>query len=114
MLTYQSFTRGLARVLPLLGAVSCALSPLTSRVQAQERRHLFEIGIAGAYRSFGDSTDLGGAAGGLARAALWLPLNLSLEGEADFASPKSNALDQGVSVKTYSVSALYNMLLGSE
>jgi outer membrane protein OmpA-like peptidoglycan-associated protein len=72
------------------------------------------VGAAGAYHSFGDSTDLGGAAGGLARVGVWLPLNVSLEAEADFANPKSQTLDEGVRVKTFSASALYNLLLGSE
>jgi outer membrane protein OmpA-like peptidoglycan-associated protein len=111
MLTYCHPVRGLARVLPLLGIIVC--TRFVSG-QAQERRYLFEVGAAGAYRSFGDSTDLGGAVGGLARAGVWLPLNISLEVDADFASPKSHQLDEGVSVKTYSVSALYNMPLGAE
>ena len=113
MPTYHRPLRRLLRVLPLLGAVISALS-FNSRAQAQERRYLFEVGAAGVYRSFADSIDLGGAAGGLVRAGLWLPLNISLEVEADFASPKSNALDDGVSVRTLSASALYNMLLGSQ
>jgi outer membrane protein OmpA-like peptidoglycan-associated protein len=113
MLTYRFPARGLARVLRLLGALVLSVSCLPA-AQAQERRYLFEVGAAGAYHSFGDSTDLGGAVGGLARAGVWLPLNISLEAEASFASPKSQTLDDGVSVKAFSASALYNLLLGSE
>lgn len=113
MLTYRFPDGGLARVLRLLGALVLSMSCLPA-AQAQERRYLFEVGAAGAYHSFGDSTDLGGAAGGLARVGVWLPLNISLEAEASFANPKSRTLDQGVGVKTFSASALYNLLLGSQ
>ena len=113
MLTYRIPARGLARGLPLLGALMLSVSYLPA-AQAQERRYLFEVGAAGAYHSFGDSTDLGGAVGGLARVGVWLPLNVSLEAEADLANPKSQTLDQGVKVKTFSASALYNVLLGSD
>jgi len=113
MLTYRFPARGLARGLRLLGALVLSVSCLPA-AQAQERRYLFELGAAGAYNSFGDSTDLGGAAGGLARVGVWLPLNVSLEAEANIANPKSQTLDQGVKVKTFSASALYNLLLGSE
>jgi outer membrane protein OmpA-like peptidoglycan-associated protein len=113
MLTYRIPARGLARGLPLLGALVLSVSYLPA-AQAQERRYLFEVGAAGAYHSFGDSTDLGGAVGGLARVGVWLPLNVSLEAEADLANPKSQTLDQGVKVRTFSASALYNLLLGSD
>jgi outer membrane protein OmpA-like peptidoglycan-associated protein len=113
MLTYRFPARGLARGLRLLGALVLSVSCLPA-AQAQERRYLFEVGAAGAYNSFGDSTDLGGAAGGLARVGVWLPLNISLEAEANFANPKSQTLDEGVRVRTFSASALYNLLLGSE
>jgi len=113
MLTYRIPARGLARGLPLLGALVLSVSCLPA-AQAQERRYLFEVGAAGAYHSFGDSTDLGGAVGGLARVGVWLPLNVSLEAEADLANPKSQTLDQGVKVRTFSASALYNLLLGSD
>ena len=113
MLTYRIPARGLARGLPLLGALVLSVSYLPA-AQAQDRRYLFEVGAAGAYNSFGDSTDLGGAVGGLARVGVWLPLNVSLEAEANIANPKSQTLDQGVKVRTFSASALYNLLLGSD
>jgi len=113
MPTYRIPARGLARGLTLLGALMLSVTYLPA-AQAQERRYLFEVGAAGAYHSFGDSTDLGGAVGGLARVGVWLPLNVSLEAEADLANPKSQTLDQGVKVRTFSASALYNLLLGSD
>jgi outer membrane protein OmpA-like peptidoglycan-associated protein len=112
MLTYRFPTGGLARVLRLLGALVLGVSS-HSAAQAQERRYLFEVGAAGAYNSFGDSTELGGAVGGLIRAGVWLPLNFSVEGEANFTSPKSDTRDSSVSVRALSISALYNVPLGS-
>jgi outer membrane protein OmpA-like peptidoglycan-associated protein len=104
MLTYCHPARGLARVLLLLGIIVC------TRVvsgQAQERKYLFEVGAAGGYQSFGDTTKLDGAGGGLGRIGVWLPLNFSVEAEGSIASTN------GIGVKTGSVSALYNVPLGS-
>jgi OmpA-OmpF porin, OOP family len=106
MLTYRDPTKGLARVLRLLGALVLTLS-YVSTASAQERRYLFEVGGAGAYQSFGDTTRLDGAAAGLGRIGVWLPLNFSLEAEGSVASANS------IGVKTGSVSALYNLLVGS-
>jgi outer membrane protein OmpA-like peptidoglycan-associated protein len=106
MPTYHGPTRGLARVLLLLGALLYTLS-FPSRVRAQERRNLFEVSAAGAYQSFKDVTGLGGAAGGLGRIGVWLPLNFSLEAEGVITKPNS------IGVKTGSISALYNVLFGS-
>jgi len=79
---------------------------------AQQRRYLVELGAAGAYQSFDNATDLGGAPGGLARLGVWLPLNFSIELEGGFASPKTQSADEGVSVKTFAGSALYNIMVG--
>jgi outer membrane protein OmpA-like peptidoglycan-associated protein len=113
MLTYRHPHGGLARVLLLLGALVCTLATAQTAA-AQERRYLFEVGAAGSYQGFGSSTDLGGAAGGLGRIGVWLPLNFSLEGEASTSSPKAKTPDVGVGVKTLSVSALYNLPLGTK
>jgi outer membrane protein OmpA-like peptidoglycan-associated protein len=77
-----------------------------SVAQAQERRNLFEVGAAGAYQSFGDVTGLDGAAGGLARIGVWLPLSFSLEAEGLVASANT------IGVKAGSASLLYNIPLG--
>jgi OOP family OmpA-OmpF porin len=113
MLTYRHPHRGLARVLLLLGALVCT-SASARTAAAQERRYLFEVGAAGAYQGFGSSTDLGGAAGGLGRIAVWLPLNFSLEAEGSTSSPKAKTPNVGVGVKTFSASALYNLPLGAK
>ena len=113
MLTYRHPHGGLARVLLLLGALVCSLAS-TRTAAAQERRYLFEVGAAGSYQGFGSSTNLGGAAGGLGRLAVWLPLNFSLEAEGSTATPKAKSPVVGVGVKTYSVSALYNLPLGTK
>jgi outer membrane protein OmpA-like peptidoglycan-associated protein len=86
---------------------------LTSAGGAQERRYLVEVGAAGAYQSFDSDTKLNGAAGGIGRIGVWLPLNFSVELEGSFASPKTQTADVGVSVKTFAASALYNFLVGS-
>jgi outer membrane protein OmpA-like peptidoglycan-associated protein len=112
MPTYRYPFGGAARVLLLLGTLGFTLS-CVSNVQAQERRYLFEAGAAGAYQSFDKSTDLGGAAGGLARFGVWLPLNFAVEADGSLASPKTQSADVGVSVKSISLSALYNLLLGA-
>jgi outer membrane protein OmpA-like peptidoglycan-associated protein/opacity protein-like surface antigen len=80
---------------------------------AQDRRYLVEVGAAGAYQSFDKVTDLGGAAGGIGRLGVWLPLHFSFELEGAFASPKTQTANVGVGVKTFAASALYNFLVGS-
>src|SRR6185437_5738747 len=95
---------------PLAGLFLLAIC--SSTVAAQQRKYLVELGAAGAYQSFDNATDLGGAAGGLGRVGVWLPLNFSVELEGGFASPKTQA-DQGVSVKMFGASALYNFLIGA-
>jgi outer membrane protein OmpA-like peptidoglycan-associated protein len=111
MRTYPYVSRGCRRALRLLGGLvllaACALP-----AGAQQRRYLVELGAAGAYQSFDNATDLGGAPGGVARLGVWLPLNFSIEVEGGIASPKTQTADQGVSVKTFAGSALYNILVG--
>jgi outer membrane protein OmpA-like peptidoglycan-associated protein len=90
-----------------------ALLAATAQVgAAQQRRYLVELGAAGAYQSFDNATDLGGAAGGVARVGVWLPLNFSLELEGGISSPKTQTGNEGVSVKTISGAALYNVPIG--
>jgi outer membrane protein OmpA-like peptidoglycan-associated protein len=113
MLTYRYPCGGWARVLLLLGALVCMLGSARTAA-AQERRYLFEVGAAGGYQAFGDSTDLGGAAGGLGRIGVWLPLNFSLEAEGSTSSPKAKTPDVGIGVKTLSISGLYNLPLGTK
>jgi outer membrane protein OmpA-like peptidoglycan-associated protein len=95
-------------MLALLALAVCAVSSL----RAQERRYLAELGAAAAYQSFDGLADLKSAAGGLFRAGVWLPLNFSVEGEAEFASPKDEGSDEGVSFKYFGASLLYNIPVG--
>ncbi len=111
MRTYQSPSSGLARVLPLLGLLVLAAGHAATAT-AQERRYLFEVGGAAGYQSFDDKAELKSAAGLILRAGLWLPLNFSIEGEGLFSSPQDETADAGASVKSFSASALYNLLLG--
>src|SRR3954462_4250000 len=109
MLTYRFPAGGLARVLRLLGAVVLTASTL-STAEAQDRKYLLEIGAAGAYDAFGDSstTDLKAALGALGRLGVWLPYNFSVEAEGWIGTPKTKSTDKGVSVKSGLVALLYN------
>lgn len=103
-----SVTTGLRILLCLALLLSCG-----SPAAAQKRKYFVELGAAGGYQSFGNPTDLGGAAGGIGRLGVWLPLNFSAELEGGFSSPHTKALGEGVSVKNFTASLLYNFLLGS-
>jgi outer membrane protein OmpA-like peptidoglycan-associated protein len=106
MRTYHSPPSGVARVLPLLGALVLA-SGVTPTAMAQERRYLFEVGLGAAYQSFSGQTGLDSRRGLIGRAGVWLPLNFSVEAEGLLAN------GDPVNVKVGTVSALYNLLLGS-
>src|SRR5438876_270953 len=97
MRTYPYPLGGWAGGLRLLAGL--ALSALCLRpCAAQQRKYLVELSAAGAYESFDNATDLGGAAGGTGRLGVWLPLNFSLEVEGAFASPTTQSNNVGVSV----------------
>ncbi|MEP7325763.1 MAG: OmpA family protein, partial [Gemmatimonadota bacterium] len=84
---------------------------LPGTAQAQ-REYRFEAGVAGAYTSFGNSTELGGSVGGMGRLGFWVWRNrMTLEIEAGVASPKSSN-GTGVTVTTLEGAALYNLPLG--
>jgi outer membrane protein OmpA-like peptidoglycan-associated protein len=108
MRTYREGPGGRGLMLALLALAVCAVSSS----EAQERRNLVEVGAAAAYQSFAGSANLKSAAGGLFRAGVWLPLNFSIEGEAEFASPKDEASDEGVSFKYLGAALLYNIPVG--
>jgi outer membrane protein OmpA-like peptidoglycan-associated protein len=93
-------------VLRLLGALVFMLASLP-KLQAQERRYLFEVGGGGTYQSFADTTRLDGAAGGIGRVGVWLPLNFSIEAEGSLASANS------IGIRSTSLSALYNLPVGT-
>jgi outer membrane protein OmpA-like peptidoglycan-associated protein len=111
MRTYRYPARGPAQGLRLLAGLALLVA-CAHPGAAQQRKYLVELGAAGAYQSFDNATDLGGAPGGLARIGVWLPLNFSVELEGGFASPKTQTGDEGVSVKTFAGSALYNIMVG--
>ncbi len=113
MRTYPHLARGWAGGLRLLATLALLVACARPGA-AQQRKYLVELGAGGAYQSFDAATDLGGAAGGVGRLGVWLPLNFSLEVEGGFASPKTKVGDEGVSVKTFGASALYNILIGNK
>jgi outer membrane protein OmpA-like peptidoglycan-associated protein len=112
MRTYQSPPGVRSQALAVLGGLAllaiCALPAV-----AQQRRYLVELGAAGSYQSFDKVTELDGATGGVLRIGVWLPANFSLEGEGSIHSSKASIGGTDVSVKTATVSALYNILLGT-
>jgi outer membrane protein OmpA-like peptidoglycan-associated protein len=101
-----------------LPAVLVVLILGTAPLVAQERKHFVELGAGMAYQSFDNATDLDGAVGGVGRLGVWLPANFSLELAGSFAKPKTapNILGNTLSIKVrnYSVSALYNILVGTK
>jgi outer membrane protein OmpA-like peptidoglycan-associated protein/opacity protein-like surface antigen len=123
MATYRMALRASFRATPRLPiargrrlAAAAAIAALHvstgSHADAQQRKHLLEAGVAGSANTFDKATDLGGAGGGLVRLGVWLPFNFSVEGEAGFASPKAEAADVSVKVRTVGASALYNVPVG--
>ncbi len=112
MRTYRNPGGGLARALRLLGAVVCTIASVTV-AQAQERRYLFEVGVAAGYQGFGETTELGSKLGLVGRAGVWLPYGFSVEAEGSMAKPTAEGIDDAVSVNIGTVSLLYNLLLGS-
>jgi outer membrane protein OmpA-like peptidoglycan-associated protein len=111
MRTYQRTAR---RGLP---AALVVLTIGTVPLVAQERKHFVELSAAAAYQSFDNATDLNGTVGGLGRLGIWLPANFSLELAGSFAKPKTSPDLLGntlsVNVKSFSISALYNILVGN-
>src|SRR5882724_3562664 len=103
MRTYPHPARGWAGGLRLLASLALLVT-CAHPGAAQQRKYLVELGAGGVYQSFDTATGLGGAAGGLGRLGVWLPLNFSVEVEGSFSSPKTDAADVGVSVKNYTAS----------
>ena len=113
MRTYPHPFGGWAGGLRLLAGLAPLVLGVRPGAAQQQRKYLVEVGAAGAYESFDNATDLGSAAGGVARVGVWLPLNFGIEVEGGFASPKTQTASEGVSVKMFAASALYNILIGS-
>jgi OmpA-OmpF porin, OOP family len=113
MRTYQRPFEGRAWELRLLAGLALLVAGTQAVAAQQQRKYLIEAGAAGAYQSFDNATLLGSSAGGIGRVGVWLPLNFSVELEGAVASPKPETGTKGVSVKTFSFSALYNILVGS-
>jgi outer membrane protein OmpA-like peptidoglycan-associated protein len=112
MRTYHDLSGGRARRLTVLGGLVLLLA-CGSGAGAQQRKYLVELGAAGAFQSFDEATDLGGGAGGTGRIGLWLPANFSIEAEGSAISSNTKSADIGVSVKTFSLAALYNIPVGA-
>ena len=112
MRTYPHLARGWAGGLRLLAGLGLLVA-CASPGAAQQRKYLIELGAAGAYQGFDSELELDGAAGGIGRLGLWLPLNFSLEAEGMFASPKTSVGDNSLTVRNLGVFGLYNFMVGS-
>jgi outer membrane protein OmpA-like peptidoglycan-associated protein len=112
MRTYRPLSRGPSRGLRPLATALALLFAVGSSLEAQERRYLIEVGAAGLYQSFDSTADLESAAGGAGRIGVWLPYNFSVEVEG-FTSPTTTNSGVDVSVRGFTFSALYNILLGN-
>ena len=88
------------------------LGLIASRAEAQRRRYLIEVSAGPAYMTFDDATNLHAAFGGAARVGLWLPLNLSLEGEALLTSPRTTVNGFNWTARVFSGSLLGNIPVG--
>jgi OmpA-OmpF porin, OOP family len=111
MRTYPHALRGWAGRRRLLAGLAL-LVMCAAPAAAQQRKYLVELGAAGAYESFDNELELDGAAGGIGRLGIWLPLNFSLEAEGLFASPKTTGGSNSVSVRNLGVYGLYNIPVG--
>jgi outer membrane protein OmpA-like peptidoglycan-associated protein len=89
-------------------ALGC-LALLSSRADAQRRRYLLEASAGGAYLSFDDATNLHGSFGGVGRLGIWLPLHLSVEGEALLTSPRTTLSGFSWTARFFSGSLLGNI-----
>ena len=88
------------------------LAVVSSRAEAQRRRYLIEASAAAAYMHFDNATNLHGSFGGAGRLALWLPLNLSIEGEGVFTRPSTTVSGFTWTARFFSGSLLENVPIG--
>jgi hypothetical protein len=88
------------------------LALTASRADAQRRRYLLEASAGGAYMSFDDATNLHGSFGGAGRLGIWLPLHLSVEGEALLTSPRTTQSGFAWTARFFSGSLLENIPVG--
>ncbi len=99
----------LQRSLLVLGAVAA----LATRGEAQRRRYLLEASAGGTYMSFDNATNLHSAFGGVGRLGLWLPLHLSVEGEALLTSPRTTINGFAWTARFFTGSLLANIPVGN-
>ena len=99
-----------SRALAALALLSLTAAPVTAQVAAP--RYSFELGLAGAYERFAERTELDPGFGGAARAALFLPLRFSVEGQVDhIRTSTESGLDWKAT--TYTGALVFNVPLGN-
>jgi hypothetical protein len=112
MRTYQPGLSAMRKA----GGLCCLLAALpfsSSTLFAQQNRYRFELGAGGLYQSYHSLTELKSAFGGVARVGVWLPYQLSVELEGDFAGAKDRDSNIGVNTRTITGSLLYNIPIGN-
>lgn len=98
------------RALAALALTVFAVHPAAA--QTATPKYSFELGVAAAYERFASATDLDPGFGGAARAAIFLPLRFSLEGQVShIQSQTQGGLDWQAT--TYSGALVQNVPLGN-
>lgn len=80
--------------------------------QTSPPRYSFELGAAAGYQNFAEPTDLDGGFGPVVRAALFLPLRLSVEGQIDHIRT-STVSGRDWQATTYAGALVFNVPLGN-
>ena len=96
-----------------LAALALTLpAALPAAAQVAPPRYTFELGVAGAYERFADRTELDPGFGGAARAALFLPLRFSVEGQVDHIRTSTES-GRDWQATTYTGALVFNVPLGN-
>ena len=99
-----------SRALAALALVLVAAAPAAAQVAPP--KYTFELGLAGAYERFAERTELDPGFGGAARAALFLPLRFSVEGQVDHIRTSTES-GRDWQATTYTGALVFNVPLGN-
>jgi len=97
---------------PLLCTLTLCLTTLAAPLAGQ-RLYKIEVSGAGGYHLFDSKLQLASSIGGAVRLGYWITGSVSVEGEGNFASPKTDTpLKKTVGTKTFGLWALGNFRAG--
>ena len=99
-----------SRALAALALTVLVAAPMAA--QTAPPRYTFELGAAAAYQRFAERTELDPGFGGAARAALFLPLRFSVEGQVDHIRT-STETGRDWQATTYTGALVFNVPLGN-